>query len=61
MTTYRLYSTCGMNSQNLPLLSRIHLKKKWKIEAKMAFGNFGYYPLVAWILRVYSVFLELIH
>ena len=49
-----------MNSKNLLLFSRIHLKK-WKIEAKMAFGNFGYYLLVAWILRVYPVFLKLIH
>ena len=56
----RLYSTCGMNSMNLPLFSKNSLKN-WKIEAKMAFGNFGYYPVFTWILRVYPVFLELIH
>ena len=49
-----------MNSKNLSLFSKNSLKN-WKIEAKMAFGNFGYYPVVTWILRVYPVFLELIH
>ena len=26
----------------------------------MAYGSLGYYPLVAWILRIYPIFLEFI-
>ena len=35
-------------------------KKKWKIGVMMAYGNLGYYPLVAWILRIFPVLLEFI-
>lgn len=30
----RLYSTCGINSKNLPLFSRVHLKKKLEHRSK---------------------------
>ena len=41
----------------LPRFSRI-CWKKWKIGVKIAYGKFGYYPLVAWMLRIYLVFLK---
>ena len=36
---------------------QIHWKKR-KIWVKIAYGNFGYYSLVTWMLRIYPVFLE---
>ena len=33
-------------------------EKKWKFGVKIAYGNFGYYSLVTWMLRIYPVFLE---
>ena len=41
----------------LPRFSRI-CWKKWKIGVKIAYGKFGYYPLVAWMLRIYLAFLK---
>ena len=50
-----------MISKNLPLSSRIHLEKKKENRSKDGIWKFRALPLVAWILRVYPVFLELIH
>ena len=33
-------------------------EKKRKFEVKITYGNFGYYSLVTWMLRIYPVFLE---
>ena len=50
-----------MISKNLPLFSRIHLEKKKENRSKDGIWELRALPLVAWILRVYPVFLELIH
>ena len=40
-----------------PVFCQIHWKK-WKIGVKIPYGNFGYYLLLAWMLRIDPVFLE---
>ena len=52
----RIYSIWRMNSQILPRYSIEFSEKKWEIGVKIAYGNFGYYPLVAWMLRIYLFF-----
>ena len=50
-----------MNSKNLLLSSRILFEKKKENRSKDGIWELRALPLVAWILRVYLVFLELIH
>ena len=52
----RIYSIWRMNSQILPRYSIEFSEKKWEIGVKIAYGNFGYYLLVAWMLRIYLFF-----
>ena len=55
MTTKDLFNLKDEFSDFTPLFYRI-FRKKWEIRVKIAYGNFGYYPLVAWMLRIYPFF-----
>ena len=57
----RIYSIWRMNSQ-ISLRDSIEFSEKKKgIGVKIAYGNFGYHPLVAWMLRIYFLFFSKIH
>ena len=57
MVTWDLFYLVDEFSDFTPFFAKF-TEKKWKFGVKIAYGNFGYYSLVTWMLRIYPVFLE---
>ena len=57
MVTWDLFYLEDEFSDFTPFFAKFN-EKKWKFGVKIAYGNFGYYSLVTWMLRIYPVFLE---
>ena len=57
MATWDLFHLEDNFSDFIPFFIKF-TEKKWKIGVKIANGNFRYYSLAAWMLRIDPVFLE---